>query len=464
MASASRFPPSGRGAGSSSWGRQASRRESSRAKDSIRRGRLTVAASSTRRNRSSTPYGRNSKASLWIVDVAGGNKKRLYEGDAVQPAWSPSGRRIAFWEVGQGRRDIKTMAAEGGAATAVTNDVSTEWGPFWAPDGRSLFFMSDRGGSPDLWRVAIDEATGETRGAPEPVTSGVAPVMAGSISADGKRIAVQITQSQGEILRLGFDPATVRVRGEPVSIFASANPLFQLDLSADARWITYRTSSPTENIFVMRADGGERRRLTDDAFRNRGPVWIRGEWLLFYSNRSGSYEMWLMRRDGTRSPEGDESSGSRARFAVGLSGWLPRCVLLGLRGDTQARHGPSPGRLVCKGWGAGADRHRDRRRRVPSHGLVSGWEAHGGICSHAGGCGCSDLFESRPGASRSTSVCTVDRTFGSRGCPTAVAFSIGTDCATRPSSTTLTYKKARTSPASRGRASRRSQPMDVRSW
>lgn len=245
------------------------------------------------------PYARLTKASLWVVDVATGDKKRLYEGDAVEPAWSPSGRRIAFWSVAQGQRDIKTIAADGGPAHAVTNDIATDWGPFWAPDGRSLFFVSDRGGGPDLWRIAIDEATGEVRGEPQPVTSGVAPVMAGSISAGGHRVAVQISQSRGELLRMSFDPQAARVQGEPVSIFASANPMRELDLSDDGGWVAYRTISPRENIFVMRSDGSDRRRLTDDAFRNRGPIWIRGEWVLFYSNRSGTYELWLMRQDGT---------------------------------------------------------------------------------------------------------------------------------------------------------------------
>ncbi len=249
--------------------------------------------------RVTTPYSRETTASLWVLDVSTGTKKRLYEGDAVEPSWSPSGGRIAFWAKNQGQRDIKTIPAEGGTASMVTNDAPTDWGPFWAPDGRSIYFLSDRAGSPDLWRVAIDERTGDVRGPPEPITSGVAPVMAGSISADGHRIAVQISRSRSELLRLGFDPKAARVQGEPASIFASSKLITQLDLSRDGRSIAYRTTAPREDIFVMGVDGGDRRRLTDDAFRNRGPRWIHGDWLAFYSNRSGSYQIWLIRRDGT---------------------------------------------------------------------------------------------------------------------------------------------------------------------
>jgi len=87
---------------------------------------------------------------------------------------------------------------------------------------------------------------------------------------------------------------------EPDTLFSSASPFEQIDLSNDGAWIAYRTTAPRENLFVMRADGTGRRRLTDDAARNRGPMWIgNDEWIVFYSNRSGEYQLWLVRRDGT---------------------------------------------------------------------------------------------------------------------------------------------------------------------
>ena len=46
------------------------------------------------------------------------------------------------------RPDRTCGIAEGGVAKPVTRDASTDWDPFWAPDGRGLYFVSDRGGSP----------------------------------------------------------------------------------------------------------------------------------------------------------------------------------------------------------------------------------------------------------------------------------------------------------------------------
>ncbi|HEX6851298.1 MAG TPA: protein kinase [Candidatus Polarisedimenticolaceae bacterium] len=246
------------------------------------------------------PFARNTSASLFVVDVASGEKTKIYDGDAVQPVWSPSGRRIAFWSADAGQRDLRTIPAEGGPFASITNDTPADWDPFWSPDGAWLYFLSDRRGGPDLWRIAVDEAEGTARGEPEPVTTGVARPMQGCISADGRRIALTIDTSRGELLRAAFDPVAGKIVGEPVTLFSSARPFTQTDISDDGSWISYRTTSPVENVFVMRADGTGRRRLTDDAFRNRGPVWMKGtDWILFYSNRGGDYALWLVRRDGT---------------------------------------------------------------------------------------------------------------------------------------------------------------------
>jgi Tol biopolymer transport system component len=249
------------------------------------------------------PYVRSTVAKLWVLDLATLDKTLLFERDAVEPRWSPNGLRIAYWTYLskiQGQREILTIPADGGEPVAVTDDVHTDWGPVWAPDGRSLYFLSDRGGSPDLWRVRIDESSGKVLGRPQAITTGVSRVMQASISADGGRIALTAGGESGAVSSVGFDPVRERMVGEPVTILASADPVTQADLSRDGEWLAYRTTAPREHLYVMRVDGTARRRLTDDAHRNRGPKWSPdGRWIAFYSNRSGSYELWAVRPDGT---------------------------------------------------------------------------------------------------------------------------------------------------------------------
>jgi Tol biopolymer transport system component len=112
----------------------------------------------------------------------------VFAGDAVQPAWSPSGHRIAFWRSKGGRRDVVTIPAGGGEPVAVTSDAYMDWDPVWSPDGHQLNFVSDRSGNMNLWRVAIDEETGAVKGKPEAVTLPSPHVGHIGFSRDGRKV------------------------------------------------------------------------------------------------------------------------------------------------------------------------------------------------------------------------------------------------------------------------------------
>src|SRR5262245_5329871 len=136
------------------------------------------------------PTSRMAYSAVWAVELATGATRLVTDDNAVQPNWSPHGQRIAYWKVdSSGARDIYTVPASGGTPVAVTADAATDWSPAWSPDGRYLYFSSDRGGSMNLWRVPIDEASGRTTGAFEPFTTPALNSGLLSFSRDGSRIA-----------------------------------------------------------------------------------------------------------------------------------------------------------------------------------------------------------------------------------------------------------------------------------
>ncbi|MEO7102610.1 MAG: protein kinase, partial [Gemmatimonadaceae bacterium] len=81
------------------------------------------------------PYSVDNVGQLWVVSASGSGAPRRLDpklsGHFYQPAWSPSGKRIAFWVVNGGQRDIATMAASGGDGVLLTNDAAVDWAPVW---------------------------------------------------------------------------------------------------------------------------------------------------------------------------------------------------------------------------------------------------------------------------------------------------------------------------------------------
>jgi len=244
-------------------------------------------------------YSRVTDSELWTVDLASGKTTKMPTGgDAVQPAWSPGGARIAYWSNILGQRDIKTIAAAGGSPVAVTNDPATDWAPEWSPDGNWLYFISDRGGSPNLWRVAIDQQSGATRGTPEAITNGVRPLASARFSRDGSRMAIAGFDRTFELSLYAFDPAKPD-KPVPKNVIRSAS-LGWCAPSRDGAWLACTARSGQEDLVLLRSDGSETRRLTDDVSRDRIPTWSPdGRTLAFMSTRSGGWELWAIEADGS---------------------------------------------------------------------------------------------------------------------------------------------------------------------
>src|SRR5687767_13310685 len=177
---------------------------------------------------------------LWAIDVATGAKRLITEGDAVQPSWSPHGDRIAYWAIppGGGQRDVWTVPAGGGSASgavAVTTAEAVDWNPIWSPDGRFLYFSSDRSGTMNLWRVPIEEKTGQVLGDAEPVT--VPSRWCGNLSIDrgGRQLLYASFEETSSIRRVAFDPVRERVAGASASILSGSLLVREIGPSPDGK-------------------------------------------------------------------------------------------------------------------------------------------------------------------------------------------------------------------------------------
>ena len=257
------------------------------------------------------PESRYSVSEGWKVDVATGALTRITAGDFVKPAVSPNLLRIAYWGLAVtgtpprfagNSRDLWTIRPDGGDPVRVTDDPATDWSPAWSADGRFLYFASDRGGTMNLWRVAIDEASGRVLGAPEAITTPAAWLGLISRSGDGRRFAYAAYDFTRNVARVRFDPAAGTVAGAPEPITTGTVDWWRPAPSPDGTSVALTSYHRQEDLYLARQAGSgpwTLTQLTNDAAKDRMPRWSPdGRQIAFYSNRGGVFSFWTIDPDG----------------------------------------------------------------------------------------------------------------------------------------------------------------------
>jgi len=86
-----------------------------------------------------------------------------------QPHFSPNGQWIAFVAVANSPTPECTLyvvPASGGRWTRITDRTTWDDKPRWSPDGRTIYFVSGRGGFFNVWGIHFDPSGGKTVGEP----------------------------------------------------------------------------------------------------------------------------------------------------------------------------------------------------------------------------------------------------------------------------------------------------------
>jgi Tol biopolymer transport system component len=129
--------------------------------------------------------------------------------DMMQQRFSPNQRWVSFTAVPAADRSVSTvylMPAAGGQWTPVTDGSWYDDKPRWAPDGRALYFISNRDGWPEVWGRHIDPVAGQPQGGLFRVTSFaesrqlLSPSLAQmELSVSAKRIFLPMYEASGQV-------------------------------------------------------------------------------------------------------------------------------------------------------------------------------------------------------------------------------------------------------------------------
>ena len=248
------------------------------------------------------------------------------------PDWSPDGQRIAFYreriDVDQPVQ-IHVMNADGSDVTQLTRGPGFHGFPAWSPDGGSLAIAADWGDYAALrgiWIIPASDPGGVTRQEARRVTTRPADIRGEDsepqFSPDGSSIVFTRFKSfrKSAIHRVGID-GTGLERLTPWRLNAS-DP----DWSPNGKKITFDSGDAARrgqsgNIYVMRADGSGRNRLTDHPPLRRGrpsrgqslannPVWSPSGTQIMFTRFTHKASKLVAQRG----PQGDEHVVLGGRF------------------------------------------------------------------------------------------------------------------------------------------------------
>ncbi len=217
-------------------------------------------------------------------------------------SWSGDGRFLAYITAVDrlsSTSQLWVMRVSDGKGFPVTEEGTVEWSPSWSTDGRYLYFVSNRGGSMDLWRLRIGKNGGPV-GKPQPVTTTGLDIKYAKFSPDGSKLAYSKGRVVGNLWRVPIledRPATWADARQLT--FEQAN-IINLDVSPDGKRLVFHSDlDGTEHLWVMPAEGGELERVTTDPMIQSTPAWSAdGREIAFHSPRGGNRDIWVVPVDG----------------------------------------------------------------------------------------------------------------------------------------------------------------------
>ncbi len=246
----------------------------------------------------------NDATGVWTLSVVGGAIRKLID-EAWSARASPDGSKIAFAR----GSDIWVMGSNGENPQKVLSPEKDSWPDLelleWTQDGRGVTYLQRKRGSDEPVLVRRDLSSGAT-------TTVLADPRLTYYrwTSDGRFICQLREQPPNEastnLWEIRTDPRTGCVTGELRRITNWAGyGLFKFTVSADGKRLALVDLRGKSDIYVgeLAANGTKLRNLrkltTDDRLDWPGAWTPDSKAILFYSNRTGSFDIFKVGLDGT---------------------------------------------------------------------------------------------------------------------------------------------------------------------
>lgn len=203
--------------------------------------------------------------------------------ECLLPAFSPTGREVAFTSFLMGGADLWVVSAGGGRANRISKRSGMNSGAVWYPDGASLALTLSHEGNPEIYKIRSDGSIVQR------LTNSSAADLSPSLSGDGSQIAfVSDRGGSPQIYLMGASGGG----GKRLTFQGSQNTTPKFNPRADKPLIAFtgRDERLNFDIFVYDLKTGKIDRVTQSQGSNYDPAWSPdGRLLVYASSRGGLF-------------------------------------------------------------------------------------------------------------------------------------------------------------------------------
>ena len=250
-----------------------------------------------------------------LISALGGAERKVYDkASYASLSFSPDGKRIAHAELGLAgeKAGIVSINLETGEKTLLTapEAPAVDHTPRFSPDGKSLAFI--RYFSSFRREIFVIPALG---GEPRQITSDDVRIYGLAWSADNEQILFTSYRS-GNQLNLWQIALS---GGEPKLIPTGGRNLQSVAMSPNGRTIAFVEESEDENIWHIEPNGAARPLICSSRADHSPQFSPDGSQIVFASDRTGNYEIWIADAEGKKQRQLTDSTGSAGspRFSPG---------------------------------------------------------------------------------------------------------------------------------------------------